>query len=557
MPSRVAEVIYKLKDLFSGQVKKVSQAYQDIRKESSKSASAVERDNRRLGRSVGSLLTAVKNLRAGWLALIAAVLKVTQSAKRAFNEFTSGGDRIAKMSRRLGVAVEELSNLGRAAERSGVSAQQFEVAMQRLIRKTGDAATGLGEAQQAFARFGIDAKAFAELGLEDKFLKLAAAFQAIGDDERGLSALQKLVDSEGLAIVPFLKEGPAGIRALLAEIKGIGQTFDSRGTAAAERFNNQLSRIGEHAESAKFKALTPVLEKINQALDAIDGVDTLEELQEDLRDLEDQISAAGSFGSIYFNFKAANEEAERLRARIDEIKKARQAAAEQAADEIEAARLTQQEYRQVESALQSLEATQKRRIEVLRSQLSRETDDLRRARQEQLSIEEEFKRLREDVGRDDDQEVSLTDVSLKQRQAAAALERGEAEKAIDLSRQGAKLLRKLKADGEEAQLHLNFFAKALEGTATAAGRSNVEKELLDAEKVKSQVDVAVGHMADLTAKMKEEGGRAGRAYVDEMTQVMGRATLPAPRIEPLRPVPDVVAEGIEHLRREVERRGGK
>ena len=66
-------------------------------------------------------------------------------------------DHIAKTANKLGITSEKLQGLSYAAELSGVSSSKLEMSMQRLVRRTAEAANGTGEAVSAYKELGLNA----------------------------------------------------------------------------------------------------------------------------------------------------------------------------------------------------------------------------------------------------------------------------------------------------------------------------------------------------------------------------------------------------------------
>jgi hypothetical protein len=119
----------------------------------------------------------------------------------------------------------------------------------------------------------------------------------------------------------------------------------------------------------------------------------------------------------------------------------------------------------------------------------------------------------------------------------------------------------LKEQSGQSSVALGFFAKELEKVANKAAAANVEKELLDSEKVKSEVAQAVAALGEIETAMKEKGAAAARAFLESFSSTMQTTTVPAPNIaQPTVQEPRVVREGnsFRHsVRSEIDARGNK
>lgn len=182
---------------------------------------------------------------------IASVTRVVTAAATAFvaasagavlfvNRMTKAQDRAAKFAKRLQMTVEELTALEFAGERSGLSIQQLDMSIQRLQRRSEEAAKGMGEAQGALKDLGIDAAAFTKLPMEEKLAQIADGLEGVEDKTR---VAFKLFDSEGVGMIQMLGRGSDGFRTLTAEARKFGAVIDSQGAANAEAFQDSMTNL--------------------------------------------------------------------------------------------------------------------------------------------------------------------------------------------------------------------------------------------------------------------------------------------------------------------------
>ena len=73
----------------------------------------------------------------------------------------AGLDKLGKTADKLGLGVQQLEQLRFAAEKTGVSSDTLDMALQRMVRRVNEAAHGTGEAKNAIAEMGLSAKALA------------------------------------------------------------------------------------------------------------------------------------------------------------------------------------------------------------------------------------------------------------------------------------------------------------------------------------------------------------------------------------------------------------
>lgn len=153
-------------------------------------------------------------------------------------------DTQTKFAGRLGMSVEKLTALHHAATLTGVSAETFNMSMQRLVRNVGDAARGVGEARESLKFFGLDAAEMAGLAPDEMFLRLADAMGNVSNQSQALSHLVKLVDSEGAALVNTLGLGRDELERIMAEAQRLGLTVSDIDAQQIAATNDALARAG-------------------------------------------------------------------------------------------------------------------------------------------------------------------------------------------------------------------------------------------------------------------------------------------------------------------------
>jgi len=161
----------------------------------------------------------------------------------SFKKTAESIDELAKTSRKLGIATEELAGLQVAAERTGVTIPTLNMALQRMSRRIGEAAKGAGEARGALSELGLDAKILAKQSPDVIFRKIAQAMSLQTDQTNKLALAQKLFDSEGVALVNTLALGEQGLAKYRREAELLGLTMSSKEAAKVEEFSDALGRL--------------------------------------------------------------------------------------------------------------------------------------------------------------------------------------------------------------------------------------------------------------------------------------------------------------------------
>lgn len=156
-------------------------------------------------------------------------------------------DEIAKFSAKIGVASDALQELRFAAERSGVSSQNLDTALQRLTRRAAEAASGTGELLGVVKQYGIqvtDQNGQVRKTV-DLFGDLADVISGTTDEAEALRVATKAFDTEGAGLVNLLRQGRDGVEALRERARELGLVLDQDLLAGAERTSDALDTFGE------------------------------------------------------------------------------------------------------------------------------------------------------------------------------------------------------------------------------------------------------------------------------------------------------------------------
>jgi hypothetical protein len=178
-------------------------------------------------------------------------------------------DAMLKMAQGAGVTSETFSELAFAAELAGVNVEAFSTSITRLNRNISDTAAKTGEARQAFAALGIDVKnADGSLKNADQVMgEVAEQFKQM-EDGAGKSAIAvMLFGRAGAAMIPFLNQGADGMRQLREEAVALGASISTEAGQAAERFNDNLTRLNQVKKGLANTIAQELLPVLNQLTD--------------------------------------------------------------------------------------------------------------------------------------------------------------------------------------------------------------------------------------------------------------------------------------------------
>jgi hypothetical protein len=216
---------------------------------------AAEKRLKAFGAGVQSIGTKLFGLGA---AAVAPLLATT-------NVFASMGDQLAKMSARTGISVESLSELGYAAEQSGVDLATLEGGVRKMQKFLVDAAEGSSTAQQTLTRLGLSLADLGSLSPEQQFELLADRLSQIQDPAIRAATAMEVFGKTGTSLLPLMQDGAKGIAALRQQARDLGLVISTEDAKAAETFGDTLDDLWKVIKSGVFAigaALAPLLQDL-------------------------------------------------------------------------------------------------------------------------------------------------------------------------------------------------------------------------------------------------------------------------------------------------------
>ena len=188
---------------------------------------------------------------------------------------TKAGDNIGKEAKKIGVGTTELQRLRFAADRSGASAKSMSLAIKNSAKQLEDAKNGGAKLfRDALTEIGVELEDLNGLTAEDRLSLFADRLAGVADEGKKTALAMNLFGARaGPELLPLLKEGGAGIRALGDEAEALGLVMDEKGVVASENFQDRLTDLKGVLTGVKNEigiALIPVVEDaINQFKDWI------------------------------------------------------------------------------------------------------------------------------------------------------------------------------------------------------------------------------------------------------------------------------------------------
>lgn len=203
------------------------------------------------GRKLNQALDAASAKMRGWAAGIAGVGAAVAAAGGlltapfvgAIKLFTDLGTEFTDMSRRTGVAVEDLSSLKYAAEASGGSLEEVEHAMRHLSHTVNEAAQNSGEAIAKLALLGLTSKELQGLSPDQVFRKVGIALAEVPDKTQRAALAMEIFGRSGQRVLAMFAAAP--LTGALKELR------DQKLADQTRILGQSIAEAGAHAGPAR------------------------------------------------------------------------------------------------------------------------------------------------------------------------------------------------------------------------------------------------------------------------------------------------------------------
>jgi len=179
----------------------------------------------------------------------------------------NAGDKIQKLSLRLGASTEALSQYQYVASRSGVSFDNFTNSLERLQRNISEATAGTGKAHAALQALGLNAKNLIKLKPEAQYERIAEALSQISNQGDKVRLSYDLMGRSGTENLQMMAQGAQGIRELRTEADKLGLTLSQDAADSMAAANDAITKLGG---SVRGLANTLVIQLAPALVQAID-----------------------------------------------------------------------------------------------------------------------------------------------------------------------------------------------------------------------------------------------------------------------------------------------
>lgn len=194
-----------------------------------------------------------KNLVKATGIMTAAVGGVSASLLIMSKTTADSGDEFHKMSARLGISSQALSEMKHAAELSGASINDIELGIKKMSKTALDADRGLISAKRSFDELGISVKdSNGNLkNSEQLFTEVSEGLKNVKNETERTALAQELLGRSGLTLLPLIKSGAEGLNEMREEARNLGITFSDFEANQSAAFIDASLRIQSSAIGMK------------------------------------------------------------------------------------------------------------------------------------------------------------------------------------------------------------------------------------------------------------------------------------------------------------------
>jgi TP901 family phage tail tape measure protein len=183
------------------------------------------------------------------------------------------GEEFLHVSEKTGLSVEQVSALRFVTEQTGTSLDSVARALGLLSKGTSDFAKDSSPANKALQELGISltTPGGTRKPMHEMLLEIADAFQKMPDGAQKSADAMALFGRGGLAMIPFLNQGRAGIERLEAQAAKLGVTMTEKDAKAAQDFERQTRALSAEIDGLEFKIGRKLIPGLNIMVGALVG----------------------------------------------------------------------------------------------------------------------------------------------------------------------------------------------------------------------------------------------------------------------------------------------
>lgn len=155
------------------------------------------------------------------------------------------GDQLGKLSQKVGITVERLSELKLGAELADVSLDALTIGLKEFNKSLAEARDPNSKAAGIFAALGVDPNESPDAALR----KFADAMSKMEDGATKTAVATELMGKAGMNMIPWLNQGAAGMDKAAQSARNLGLVMSAEFAAQSEQFNDNLKLLSKNTDA--------------------------------------------------------------------------------------------------------------------------------------------------------------------------------------------------------------------------------------------------------------------------------------------------------------------
>ena len=183
------------------------------------------------------------------------------------NETAAAGDKIDKMSQKIGISAEAYQEWAYVFERSGANVDNLQAGMKTLSGVISDAASGSSSAAEKLNAVGLSVEQLNGLSQEEQLNLVVSALQEMGSGAERTSAATDLLGKSAVDMAAVLNMTAEDTAALKKEAQDYGMVMSNEAVAASAAFEDSLSRLNNTFGGLKNRITSDMLPGLISLMD--------------------------------------------------------------------------------------------------------------------------------------------------------------------------------------------------------------------------------------------------------------------------------------------------
>lgn len=252
-----------------------------------------------------------KAVKVGAAIGVAAIAGAAGASVVAANKFAATGDRVDKLSQKIGLSRQGFQEWEFILSQSGTDIEKLQMGMKTLVTQVDQADKGVGKGAENFKRLGINVRdASGNLkNQETLFNEVAVALQNMEDGSEKARIANELLGRSGSELMPLLNGAAGSIEEMKKQAQDLGLIISDEGVDAAVIWTDAVDQA-KRAMGGLFNTLaSSAMPHFNKGIQWL--VDKMPSVRKFVVD---------TFESIRQAIENNAEKFDRVKAAIDEIK---------------------------------------------------------------------------------------------------------------------------------------------------------------------------------------------------------------------------------------------